>query len=66
MSLSEEFLGLVCGILIGLFVLLLETEPSRDRDTQQQEQSAKKRGPEENDGKFSWEGEFEVKNIQLG
>ena len=67
MSPSEEFCqGLVCGVLIGLFILLLETEISLDRNNHQQEQRAKKRGPEENDDKFSWDGKFEVKSIQLG
>lgn len=57
MSPSEEFIqGLVCGILIGLFILLLETETRPDRNNHQQEQSARKRGPEENDDTFSWEG----------
>ena len=67
MSPSEEFCqGLVCGILIGFFILLLETELSRDRNNLQQEESVKQRGPEENDGKFSWEGEFKMKSILLG
>ena len=54
MSPSEEFCqGLVCGILIGLFILWLETETSPDRNNHQQEQRAKKRGPEENDDSWS-------------
>ena len=50
MSPSEEFYqGLVCGVVIGLFILWLQTDVSRDRNNHQQEQRPKKRGPEEND-----------------
>ena len=59
MTPSDEFCqGVVCGILIALFILLLETETSRDRNNHQQEQSAKKRPPEENDDNCSQEGEI--------
>ena len=54
----------MCGILLGLLILFLETETSRDRNNHQ-DQAAKKRGPEENDDYCSWEGKFEVKTMQL-
>ena len=47
MTLSEEFwLGLVYGMVIAIIVLLLI-------ETSGKEQRANKRGPEENDDKFS-------------
>ena len=51
--------------LVGLFVLSLETNTSPDRNNYQQEQRTKKRGSEENDDNSSWQGNFEVKSIQL-
>ena len=62
MTSSEKFCqGVVCGILTRLFILLLLTEISRDTNNHQQEQSANKRGPEENYDECSSEGNFEVK-----
>ena len=51
--------GLVYGMAIAIIIILLLIE------TRRQEQRAKKRGPEENDDYSSWEGNFEVKAIQL-
>ena len=62
MTPSEKFgQGVVCGILARLFTLLLMTEISRGGNHHQQEQSANKRGPEENYDDSSSEGNFEVK-----
>ena len=66
MTPSENFCQVVvCRILTRLFILLLLTEISRDRNNHQQERSATKRGPEENYDDCSSEGNFEVKSIQL-
>ena len=65
MTPSQEFYqGLVCGILLGLFILWPETKKSRDRNNHQ-DQNGRKRGPEENDDYWSWKGKFEVKSMQL-
>ena len=63
MTLSEEFCqGVVCGILIGLFILLLYAViTSRERNYQQQTVKKRHRGPEENDDTFSRKGKFEVR-----
>ena len=62
MTLSEEFCqGLVCGILIGLFITLLYAVTSRERNNQQQTAKKRHRGPEENDDTFSRKGKFEVR-----
>ena len=59
MTPSDEFwLGLVCGVVIAIIIILLLIETSR------KEQRACKRGPEENDDKFSWRGELEGKGIK--
>ena len=51
-----------------LRMLLSQTETSREtsqeRNNHQQEQSAYKRGPEENHDDYSSEGNFEVKSFQ--
>ena len=62
MTLSEEFCqGVVCGILIALFITLLYAVTSRERNNQQQTAKERHRGPEENDDTFSRKGKFEVR-----
>ena len=62
MTLSEEFCqGVVCGILIGLFILLLYAVTSRERIDQQQTVKKRHRGPGKNDDTFSRKSEFEVR-----
>ena len=50
----------MCGVLIGLFILLLETDTSPDRNNHQQYQTAKEREPEENDDNRSSEGNVKM------
>ena len=65
MTPSEKFCqSVACDILTRLFILWLLTEIRRDGNSNQQEQSANKRGPEENYDDSS-EGKFEWKSIQL-
>ena len=66
MTPSEIFCQVVmCRMLTRLFILLLLTEISRDRNNYQQERSETKRGPEENYDDCSSGGNFEAKSIQL-
>ena len=62
--------GLVCGILIGLwlFIRFVQQEIIRDNNQEQEQnnhqQEGEKKGPEENDDNCSWKGIFQVKSIQ--